>query len=228
MAWNLLGGATMRWRRVLRENGLTLVLLSLSAATLGGQILTGRVVHNDELQRQGQPALGLLDYLGSGHFIEALFENWESEFLQMGCFVLLTVWLRQKGSPESNPLDDEGEEPPSPSPRSPWPVRRGGLILKVYEHSLSLALFSMFALSLVLHAYGGAREYSRDEMAHGGQPVGLIAYLGTSHFWFESLQNWQSEFFSMATLIVLAIFLREKGSSQSKPVATPHSETGDE
>ncbi|RYE94087.1 MAG: hypothetical protein EOO75_02880 [Myxococcales bacterium] len=219
----------MRWRRVLRENGLALVIFSLSAVTLGGQIVTGRVVHNDELAKSGQAALGLGEYLTSGHFVEALFENWESEFLQMGCFVVLTVWLRQKGSPESNPLDEkEEEEPPRPGPRSPWPVKRGGLVLKLYEHSLSLTLFALFAVSFVLHAAGGAREYWREEMRQHGSVPGLVEYMGTAQFWFESFQNWQSEFFSMAMLIVLAIFLREKGSSQSKPVATPHSETGDE
>lgn len=216
-------------RRWLREHGLSVVLFGLSAITLAGQFLTGRLVHNDELQQQGQAPLGLVEYLTSGHFVEALFENWESEFLQMGMFVLLTVWLRQKGSPESNPLDeDDKDEEPAPTARSPWPVKRGGWVLAVYRHSLSLALFGLFAVSFVLHAAGGAREHSRQELAHGGHAVGLIEFLGTSDFWFQSFQNWQSEFFSVAMLIVLAVYLREQGSSQSKPVATPHDETGDE
>jgi uncharacterized membrane protein YjdF len=105
-------------------------------------------------------------------------------------------------------------------------VHRGGFILAVYEHSLSLTLFFLFALSFVLHAVGGAREYSRQEFAHGRSGVSVMEYFGTAQFWFESLQNWQSEFFSIGMLVVLTIFLRQKGSSQSKPVDSPHSETG--
>jgi hypothetical protein len=109
---------------------------------------------------------------------------------------------------------------------APWPVRKGGLILKLYEHSLSLALLLLFALSFGLHALGGAKEYSRQELVHGGQSLSAWQYLGTAQFWFESLQNWQSEFFSIGVMVVLSIFLRQRGSPESKPVDSPHHQTG--
>jgi hypothetical protein len=107
-------------------------------------------------------------------------------------------------------------------------VRRGGIALKLYEHSLSIALLLLFAVSFVLHAVGGAAEYSEEQLAHGGAAVSTLAYIGTSRFWFESFQNWQSEFLAVGALFVLTIFLRERGSAQSKPVAAPHSDTGAE
>jgi hypothetical protein len=175
----------------------------------------------------------LSEYLRSGHFIESVFENWESEFLQMAAFVLLTAFLYQRGSPESREL--EGNPDLDRDPRkdkrkdSPWPVFRGGLVLTFYEHSLSISLFLLFAVSFFLHAAGGAREYNQDQLEHGagGNPLTTFDYLGTSRFWFESFQNWQSEFLSVGALIVLSIFLRERGSPESKPVAAPHSETGE-
>jgi hypothetical protein len=162
------------------------------------------------------------------HFGEAVFENWESEFLQMGVFVVFTVFLRQKGSAESHPLEkDSSDSRPSRRHKdAPWPVHRGGLVLKVYERSLSLALFFLFFLSFALHAISGHIAHNEEQLAHGAEPVSLGGYLYTSQFWFESFQNWQSEFLSVVVLVVLSIFLRQKGSSQSKPVDHPHAETG--
>ena len=152
----------------------------------------------------------------------------------MAIFVLLTARLRQKGSPESKPFDDDEGHPPETDREpdagregAPWPVRAGGAITKVYAHSLSIALFALFAVSFSLHVVSGAAEYSADQVDHGGQAISALQYLATSQLWFESFQNWQSEFMSIAALVVLAIFLRERGSSQSKPVDAPHSETGD-
>jgi hypothetical protein len=218
------GGGLKRW---VRENGLTLTLLGFFLASLFGQIVSGQRVLNGELTEHGQAALSIGAYLTSGHFVEALFENWESEFLQMGAFVLFTVWLKQKGSPESNPLDDgQGEDANEHSPDAPWPVRRGGLVKAVYSHSLSIALGLLFVSSFVLHAVGGVREHNRALAMHGKPLVSLLEFFTTSDFWFQSFQNWQSEFFSVAALVVLTIFLRERGSAQSKDVAAPHHETG--
>ena len=206
----------------LRNNGLTLAMVTLFAASCTGQVLTGHAVHNEELVKDGAAPLALAAYLGSGHFIEAIFENWESEFLQMGVFVLLTKWLRQKGSSESKKL--EGTEEVDEDPRqhrsakdAPWPVRRGGAVLFLYERSLSTALFLLFLVSAALHAVGGAKD----------QRVPFTDYVTSAKFWFESFQNWQSEFLSVGAIIVLSIFLRERGSSQSKPVHKPHAETED-
>ncbi len=219
-------------RRILRENGLSIVLLVLFFFSVAGQSITGFHEYNQDQQEHQQSTIGFTEYLASGHFVEAIFENWESEFLQMGMYVLLTAFLFQKGSPESKKLDEKEEVDRDPEKTSkkgkdvPWPVRRGGLILKLYENSLCLALFLLFLLSFLLHAAGGAKAYSQDQIEHGGQAVSMIQYLGTSRFWFESFQNWQSEFLSIAVLIIFSIFLRQKGSPESKPVDAPHGQTG--
>jgi succinate dehydrogenase hydrophobic anchor subunit len=105
-------------------------------------------------------------------------------------------------------------------------VRRGGLVLRLYEHSLSLAFLLLFLVSFTLHAASGARHYSEEQLEHGAPGVSMWEYLGTSRFWFESFQNWQSEFVAIGAMVVLSIFLRQKGSPESKPVDSPHSQTG--
>jgi len=218
-------------RRFLHNNGLSVVLFALFLFSLLGQSLTGHHVLNEEQREHGQPTVSYAEYLMTGHFVEAVFENWESEFLQMAAYVVLTVFLFQKGSAESKDPDrvEPGDQDPErmrDRPGVPGPVRRGGLALTLYNHSLSLALLLLFVLSFVLHAAGGAAEYSQEQAAHGEPPVTTVQYLGTSRFWFESFQNWQSEFLSVAAIVVLSIFLREKGSPESKPVHSPHDETG--
>lgn len=217
--------------KFLRENALTLAFFVFFFASVVGQILTGHAAHTEEAKEHGEAGLSLGQYVLSGHFIEAVFENWESEFLQMGIFVFATKYLKQKGSSESKKLEGDGvDEDPSAhrlDPEAPWPVRQGGVVLKIYEHSLTIALVSLFVVSFALHAVGGARLNAEEELRHGGTPIGTLAYLGTSRFWFESFQNWQSEFLSVGALIVLSIFLRERGSPQSKRVAAPHAETGE-
>ena len=221
--------------RFFRENGLSFAAFGLFLLCLVGQVATGAREYNEDQREHGRPTVGTAEYLRSGHFLEGTFENWESEFLQMAAFVLLTVRLRQKGSPESKDLirEREVDEDPRDARRSPhrwakapWPVRRGGLALRIYEHSLSLTLGLLFLLSFVVHAIGGASEYSQEQLSHGGQAVSTLGYVGTSRFWFESFQNWQSEFLAVGMLFVLTIFLRERGSPQSKPVAAAHGETG--
>jgi hypothetical protein len=222
-------GATVR--KLLRENGLSLALGALFIASAVGQIVTGHGDYNQELEQHGVPGVSVLAYLWSGHFLEAFFENWESEFLQMGVFVLLAAKLKQKGSAESKRLDEPDEVDADPrdhrnDPNAPGPVRRGGLALTLYEHSLSIALFSLFVLSFALHAVHGLRAANLEETVHARPPISLGAYLTSDRFWFESLQNWQSEFVAVLAVVVLSIHLRERGSPQSKPVAAPHSETG--
>ena len=169
----------------------------------------------------------------TAHFGEATFENWESEFLQMGSYVLLTVALRQRGSSESKKL--EGEDPVDEDPANhrndpdaPWPVRRGGIALTLYKNSLSIAFIVMFLLSWWLHAVTGARSFGADQIAHGSTAVSTWGYMHRATFWFESFQNWQSEFLAVASIVVLSIFLRQEGSPESKPVHAPHSQTGSE
>ena len=218
-------------RRFVRENGLSLTLLFLFFVTfLVGQTVAGHREYNAEQRSHKEETVSYAEYLRTSHFGEATFENWESEFLQMGVYVLLTAMLFQKGSAESKKLDEE--EPADEDPRehagpdSPWPVRHGGVALRLYEHSLTIALFALFALSLLMHAWTGARAYSEEQASHGEGGLGVWEYMTTSRFWFESLQNWQSEFMAVAVIVVLTIFLRQRGSAESKPVAAPHAMTG--
>ena len=214
-------------KEFVHANSLSLTLFLLFFIFLGGQILTGHRSYNLEQRLQSEPTESLLAYVFSGHSIEATFENWESEFLQMWAFVLLTVWLRQKGAADSREADKEQLHNESePRKGSPWPVWRGGMARKFYEHSLSLALLGLFCFSFALHAMGGKEEFNQELNHYGQAAVSLVGYLGTSRFWFESFQNWQSEFLSVGLLIVFSIFLREKGSPESKPVNAPHAETG--
>jgi hypothetical protein len=213
-----------------RENGLSLALAAMFLASTIAQIGFGLAAHNEERAEWRLPALALGAYLTSGHFLEALFENWESEFLQMGIFVVLSVKLRQKGSAESKPLElseqDEDPRAHARDPGAPWPVRRGGIWLVLYENSLAIAFSSLFVFSFALHAVGGWLKTSDENLAHGRPVETFWEYWTSSQFWFESFQNWQSEFLAVLAIVVLTIFLRQRGSPQSKPVASPHEETG--
>jgi hypothetical protein len=216
-------------RAFLRDNSLSLVTLGLFVAFLVAQAITGYRVHNDDARMHGRPTDSFGAYLRSGDFLEATAENWESEFLQMAAFAVLTVRLKQRGSSESKKPEGGDEVDREPDPRrkrAPSVVRRGGLALSVYSHSLSLVLAGLFAMAFVLHAIGGTRAFNDELREHGRRAMTVGEYLATSRFWFQSFQNWQSEFLAVGALVVLSIFLREKGSPQSKPVDAPHAETG--
>jgi hypothetical protein len=201
-------------RRLLRDNGLTLALAAMFAASLAGMLLAGHRHQNEELARTGAATIGLLAYAGSADFLSALFENWESEFLQMSVYVVLTAMLFQRGSAESRD-PDKADAPPS----------GGGSWL--YRHSLGLVLFLLFLLSFGLH-WWHSMQAAREEAARlGGAAPGFWAYGLDAGLWFESFQNWQSEFLSTGVLVVLSIFLRQAGSPESKPVEAPHLQTGD-
>jgi hypothetical protein len=218
----------MRW---IFDRSLTLTMLGFFVLFVIGQTLTGWQVNNDELVEHGRAALPLAAYLQSGHLWEAMFENWESEFLQMSAFVMFTAYLYQVGSPESRrpgvtePVDVDARRF-AHLPDAPWPVRRGGWVLVVYEHSLGLALFLLFVASWGGHVLGGWAEYGEAQTLHGEAVPSLLEYVTSSRFWFESFQNWQSEFLSVAAMIWLSVYLRQRRSPESKPVHAPHSETG--
>jgi membrane protein implicated in regulation of membrane protease activity len=207
------------------------VLFGLFGLFLLGHSLTGYAAYNADQHAHQQPPIRYAAYLVSGHLWGSVWENWESEFLQMAAYVLLTVWLFQRGSAESKDPDipEEVDEDPSThqhDPDAPGPVRRGGLALRVYQHSLALALFGLFFLSFVGHGVSGAAHYNAEQRTHSQPTVSVLHYMGTSQFWFESFQNWQSEFLAVGALVVLSIWLRERGSPESKPVHKAHTETG--
>jgi O-antigen ligase len=210
------------------RNSLSLFFLFIFLITLGGQALTGWKEHNADLKDHNAAEITLQTYLSTGHFISATFENFESEFLQMAMYVLITVRLRQLGSSESKSLDEpeEVDRDPVPSPDAPWAVRKGGWILKVYSNSLSLVFLLLFLISWCLHLFGSFKDYNVEQVISGKPEVTIGAFLLEPRFWFETFQNWQSEFLSVLSIVFLTIYLRQKGSPESKPVDAPHLETG--
>jgi hypothetical protein len=207
-------------RKLFQRNGLTIVMLGLFVVFWAGQSVAGWLETSDERERHGGAPLAWSDYVTSGEFLESTAENWESEFFQMAAFVLLSAFLFQRGSAESkDPKKSQANDRPDVA-------HRGGLAMSFYSHSLSIALIALFLMSFTLHAIGGRVAYNHDAEAHGRPTLSLAGFLASPTFWFQSLQNWQSEFLSVGALVVLSIFLRERGSAQSKPVEAPNDETG--
>ncbi|HEX2684316.1 MAG TPA: DUF6766 family protein [Ferruginibacter sp.] len=217
-------------RSFFRNNGLSITFFILFLVSIAGQTFTGYRQYNKELKEKHVAVIPFARYLSSGHFIQATFENWESEFLQMGMFVFLSIFLFQKGSSESKKFDGTDEVDKEPSPRkknAPWPVKKGGVILKIYKHSLTIALVLLWLISFILHFYGSLKDENTQNRLKGEPAVSTKDYIGSSRFWFESFQNWQSEFLSVFSLVLLSVYLRQKGSSQSKPVDASYDETGE-
>jgi len=216
--------------KVWKDNSLTIVLMAAFALSMVGHVFSGWLSNNKELIEHGAQAVSLGAYLVGGEFLSSLFENWESEFLQMGAYVFLTAWLIQRGSAESRDPDAPDREAvadaETPQANKPRGARASGLLRWVYENSLGLALLALFLISFVLHWINSARMADDMALLHGMAAQGVWARLADSAFWFESFQNWQSEFLSTAMLVVLSIYLRQKHSPESKAVAAPDSSTG--
>jgi hypothetical protein len=223
-------GGRLSLRRFAHRNGLSLAIFGLFLLFLSVESVVGTFAYNSERQDHGLAPVSYGQFLLSGRFIESTAENWESEFLEMAFYILLTSFLYQRGSAESKSPDGEEDSEPAPARAGnaspPWPVRRGGWVLKLYAHSLSMALLTLFLIAFVVHATGGVRDYNLSQVEHGRPTVTLLQFLATPEFWFQSFQNWQSEFLGLGTMIVLSIFLRQRGSPESKPVEAPHSQTG--
>jgi hypothetical protein len=196
-----------------RNNGLTIVLMLLFLASIIGQLLTGWRVEAEDLVRHGKETVSLTQYAGDASFISAVFENWESEFLQMSAYVVLTAMLIQKGSSESK---DPNEPPRDANSAASW----------LYAHSLGITLFLLFIASFVIHWTQSAAHAAEEAKEHGEAVLTTMQYLWDPQLWFESFQNWQSEFLSTAVLVVLSIFLRQRESPESKAVDDPNSKTG--
>ena len=212
----------------LYRNGLSLTLLGIFLVLLSAQYYFGWQEYNGEMVQKGGQAVSAGEYISTSHFLEATFENWESEFFQMGMYVLFTVFLRQLGSSESKKLDEKEEVDREPQPRenAPWPVKKGGLWLKIYKNSLSLAFLLLFVVSFIIHAVSSHREFNKEQALQGKPGDSFIEYLSSSRLWFESMQNWQSEFIAVLSIVVLSIYLRQQGSPESKPVDAAFEDTG--
>lgn len=207
----------MKKTSFLKKNGLSISLLVLFLGFWAGQALTGWQVYNDELMEDKGNPIPFFDYLTSGHFVSATFENWESEFLQMFIFVVFSIFLYQQGSPESNPMGEEDKKPNEH--KSPhWAVRQGGFIKWIYVNSLSITLFTFFLLSFAAHSWGSFRHHQTEQLLKNENPDLYLDYITSTDFWFESFQNWQSEFLAVFVIVYFTVFLRQQGSSQSKEV----------
>lgn len=217
-------------KQFFKNNGLSIVFFLFFVIAIFLQAYNGWKEYNQQMMEEGQQQISISQYLTTGDFIEAVFENWESEFLQMALFVSLSMFLYQKGSSESKDPDKEKEEvdrEPNPKKKdAPWPVKAGGLILSIYKHSLCYILYLLFILSFCLHWYGSLEQFNRQQILKGMPTESAMEYLSNAKFWAESFENWQSEFLSVFAIVILSIWFRQKGSPQSKPVDAPHSETG--
>lgn len=205
------------------------MFFALFVFSVVGQVATGLRQHNQEIVEDGGSAIELGQYLRSGHFLQSTFENWESEFLHMALFLIMTMFLYQKGSAESKDPDKEEEVDKEPDPDkrdAPWPVKKGGLVLAIYKHSLCYAFVLLFMISFFIHWKGSLADYNEEQVLKGKPRESAIEYLASSRLWFESFQNWQSEFLSVFAIVLLSVWLREKRSPQSKPVDAAHHETG--
>jgi len=216
--------------RFIKDNGRAIIQSFVTFACLLVMILAGLAAYNQELVKQGHAAVLASQYARSGHFLSALFENWESEFLQMSAYVVLTAFLYQRGSAGAKDPDEETAQEVGAVLEmhrfgAPAIVRSGKFLRTRYSYSLSLALFGLFVLSFFLHLWQGAASQVVDAATHG-LPPSVNTHPLSAQFWFKSFQNWQSEFFSTAVLVVFSILLRLKGSPQSTAVAAPHAERG--
>jgi uncharacterized protein (DUF486 family) len=221
-----------RW---LRENSLTLVFLALFLAALVGQAFVGHADFNHQQVAHQAETVSLGRYLTSSAYWVDVMENWQSEYLQFALFILGTVWLVQRGSTESKPLGREGGESDADqqvgdhaeagSPRS---AKTGGLRTLAYSNSLLALMGAIWLGSWLAQLITGRVEYNAEQLDHHEAALTLWQYAGSSDFWNRTLQNWQSEFLAVASMVVFSIWLRQRGSAQSKPVGAAHAETGAE
>ena len=217
----------------LRENGLTLFFGTIFLAALAGQAISGVALMNQEQLSAGLDPITLGEYVTTSAFAVDVTENWQSEFLQFLLYVIATVFLLQRGSPESKQLDQAGRESDedqkvaefSTSDSPAW-ARVRGWRLSLYSRSLGLVMGTIFLLSWLAQSVTGAVAYSEEQMRDLADPVSWTEYLRLPDFWSRTLQNWQSEFLAVASMVVLSIYLRERGSPESKPVGSAHDTTG--
>ena len=219
--------------RTLRNHSLSLVFLGLFLAALVGQAIAGHAEYNNEQIAHMSATVSFWRYVVSSNFGQAVMENWQSEYLQFTTFIFLTVWVVQKGSPESKKLDEVGTESDEQqkvgeyaTSRSPKWARARGLRLWVYSNSLVLVMGTIWIGTWFAQSVTGWSAYNADQLDHKEPTVSWLGYITSADFWQTTLQNWQSEFLAVGSMAVLAIYLRQRGSPESKPVGAPHEATG--
>jgi len=220
-------------RTFLKHNGLSVIFLVLFLAALVGQAFAGHGDFNEDQLRHNDPTMSFGRYVLSSQFGVAVLENWQSEYLQFTLFILTTVWLLQRGSPESKELHKAGRESDADqlvgdhvrndSPR--W-AKLDGLPRKLYENSLLIVMATIWVGSWFAQSITGVSAYNTERLDHHQIPVSWIDYLGRPDFWEKTLQNWQSEFLAVGSMAILAVYLRQRGSPESKPVGASHEATG--
>ncbi|HEX2096230.1 MAG TPA: DUF6766 family protein [Solirubrobacterales bacterium] len=220
-------------KRFLKENSLALAFGTLFLASLVGQAIAGRLAFNEQQLDHGGDPVSLSRYLTSSDFGQAVMENWQSEYLQFLLFLLLTIWLLQKGSPESKKEDELGRESDEEQligehakRESPGPAKAGGWRAALYGNSLLIVIALIFLSSWFAQSLTGWNVYNAEQVDHDSEAISWLAYLGKPQFWESTLQNWQSEFLAVGSFAVFAVFLRQRGSPESKPVGAAHADTG--
>ena len=220
-------------RRFLRDNGLSLFFITIFLATLVGQSFAGQHNYNAEQAEHGQQTVSWWDYLVTPSFGGAVLENWQSEFLQFSLFIGATIWLVQKGSNESKKLEDVGLEGaeeqkigPHAPPEAPRWAKLDDIRTRIYENSLLIVMTLIFFATWLGQSLNNWRVFNQEQAAHDDARVSWGRYLLDPDFWEKTLQNWQSEFLAVGTMAVFTIYLRQRGSPESKPVGAPHNETG--
>ncbi|MEI5584223.1 MULTISPECIES: DUF6766 family protein [unclassified Agromyces] len=216
----------------IRQHSLSIFFGVIFLVALALQSVAGLVVVNEEHAQHGEPMVTWADFVTSSDFVVDVAENWQSEYLQFFLFILTTIWLIQKGSPESKQPGEEGVGTDEDQlvgryarADSPAWARAGGWRLWVYSNSLLLTMGGIFLLSWLAQALAGQVVYNQEQTLHGDEVVGLAQYAVSADFWNRTLQNWQSEFLAVGSMVALSIVLRQRGSSESKPVGTPHEVT---
>jgi membrane protein implicated in regulation of membrane protease activity len=220
-------------RRFLRENSLSLAFGIGFLLSLFGQMIAGHADFNNRLVSDGMEPIGIGSYLTSSDFAVDVTENWQSEYLQFFLYVFVTVWLLQRGSPESKELDKAGPESDedqlvgehAPADAPPW-ARARGWRLAVYSRSLGLVMGFVFLLCWLAQSVTGTAAYNEQQLRGLQAPISWAQYLTCADFWDRTLQNWQSELLAVASMVVLSIYLRQRGSPESKPVGAAHTATG--
>jgi Domain of unknown function (DUF6766) len=220
-------------RAWLRDNSLSVFFFAIFVAAVAGQSLAGQRAYNAEQSSHGEPGVTYLQYLTSPDFGEALMENWQSEYLQFTLFILATIWLVQRGSNESKPPQDIGTESDQrqlvgghAQANSPLWAKVGGWRTHLYSNSLLIVMAAIFFASWLGQSVNGWRAYNDELAEHGEAAIGWTSYFAGAEFWEMTLQNWQSEFLAVGTMAVYTIYLRQRGSPESKPVGAPHDQTG--